>query len=84
MNNLLNGFNDGFHPSSGVGGMKPSIDKIRKAIKPVLEPKKRKAKDPVRYPKVIEPIEDGSKRRFTTYLQMEQKMLLKEMGEDIR
>lgn len=82
MSNLLNGFNDGIHSSSGVRGVKPSFDRIKKTMRPVLEPKKRKAKDPVRYPDVIEPIEDGSKRMFTTYLQMEQKMLINEINKE--
>ncbi|MCK9544768.1 MAG: hypothetical protein M0R03_22355, partial [Novosphingobium sp.] len=80
--NLLNGFNDGIHSSSGVGGVKPQFNSIKKAMRPVLEPKKRTAKDPIRYPKVIEPIEDRSKRTFTTYLQMEQKMLVNEINKE--
>lgn len=54
-----------------------------KNIKPILEPKKREAKDPVRFPKVISKFEDKSKRDFTNYLQMEMKMLATEMNKNI-
>jgi hypothetical protein len=50
-----------------------------KNIKPILQPKKRLAKDPIRFPKVIGEFEIKSKRDFTTNLQMELKMLINEM-----
>ena len=56
--------------------MKIEVGKIR----PILEPKNRVAKDPIRYPKVIGVIEDTSKRNFTEYLQLEQKMILKQIA----
>lgn len=50
-----------------------------KNIKPILQPKKRVAKDPVRFPKVINGFENKSKRDFNNYLNMEYKMLITEM-----
>lgn len=51
-----------------------------KNIKPILQPKKRIAKDPIRYPNVISIFEEKSKRDFTTYLQMETKMIVTEIN----
>lgn len=52
-----------------------------KKLKPVLNPKNRKAKDPVRYPKVINGYENKSKRDFTKSLELEINMLIKELNK---
>lgn len=50
-----------------------------KNIKPILNPKDRRAKDPIRFPKVINGYEQQSKRDFHKSLTIEFDMLTKEL-----
>lgn len=50
-----------------------------KKIKPVLKPKNRKAKDPIRFPRVINAYEGQSKKDFHKSLSLEFEMLTKEI-----